>query len=124
MLRRLVATSLTNIHHHQSLSRSMSVVSFSKGVSQRIRATPPLWHLVDAKGQVVGRLATQLGAILRGKVRDFLSCWQRNARLHRLTFCFFLFPGIFLLLMFSIVASLPYIPYAAQAHVHSKRGLW
>ena len=47
----------------------MSVVSFSKAVSQTIRATPPLWHLVDAKGQVVGRLATQLGTILRGKVR-------------------------------------------------------
>ena len=27
----------------------------------------PLWHLVDAKNQVVGRLATQICHILRGK---------------------------------------------------------
>lgn len=27
----------------------------------------PLWHLVDAKNQVVGRLATQVAHILRGK---------------------------------------------------------
>ena len=27
----------------------------------------PLWHLVDAKNQVVGRLATQIVQILRGK---------------------------------------------------------
>ena len=27
----------------------------------------PLWHLVDAKNQVVGRLATQIVHILRGK---------------------------------------------------------
>ena len=27
----------------------------------------PAWHLVDAKGQVVGRLATRIAAILRGK---------------------------------------------------------
>jgi large subunit ribosomal protein L13 len=27
----------------------------------------PLWHLVDARGQVLGRLATQLTHILRGK---------------------------------------------------------
>ena len=27
----------------------------------------PLWHLVDAKNQVVGRLATQIVTILRGK---------------------------------------------------------
>lgn len=27
----------------------------------------PLWHLVDAKNQIVGRLATQIGHILRGK---------------------------------------------------------
>ncbi len=27
----------------------------------------PIWHLVDAKGQVVGRLATQIAALLSGK---------------------------------------------------------
>jgi len=27
----------------------------------------PLWHLIDARGQVVGRLATQIGHIIRGK---------------------------------------------------------
>ncbi len=27
----------------------------------------PVWHLVDAKGQVVGRLATQIAALLSGK---------------------------------------------------------
>jgi large subunit ribosomal protein L13 len=27
----------------------------------------PLWHLIDARGQVVGRLATQITGILRGK---------------------------------------------------------
>eukprot|EP00614_Pseudopedinella_elastica_P012427 CAMPEP_0172585560 /NCGR_PEP_ID=MMETSP1068-20121228/4980_1 /TAXON_ID=35684 /ORGANISM="Pseudopedinella elastica, Strain CCMP716" /LENGTH=130 /DNA_ID=CAMNT_0013380071 /DNA_START=85 /DNA_END=477 /DNA_ORIENTATION=+ len=26
-----------------------------------------MWHIVDAKGQVTGRLATQLGTIIRGK---------------------------------------------------------
>ena len=31
------------------------------------RFARPLWHLVDAKGQIVGRLATQLSGILRGK---------------------------------------------------------
>ena len=32
-----------------------------------IRFSKPLWHLVDARGQVVGRLATQISQILRGK---------------------------------------------------------
>lgn len=31
------------------------------------RFSKPLWHLVDARGQTVGRLATQLATILRGK---------------------------------------------------------
>lgn len=38
-------------------SGSMSNAKFSK----------PLWHLVDANGQVVGRLASQIVRILRGK---------------------------------------------------------
>lgn len=42
-------------------------MSFALSVSRTIRSTPSMWHLVDAKGQVVGRLATQLGAIVRGK---------------------------------------------------------
>mmetsp|Transcript_155 Transcript_155/g.192 ORF Transcript_155/g.192 Transcript_155/m.192 type:complete len:147 (-) Transcript_155:104-544(-) len=42
-------------------------MSFSLSVAQKIRATKPMWHLVDAKGQVVGRLATQLGVLIRGK---------------------------------------------------------
>lgn len=32
-----------------------------------VRFSKPLWHLIDAKGQVVGRLATQVAHILRGK---------------------------------------------------------
>lgn len=32
-----------------------------------IRFSQPLWHLVDAKNQVVGRLASQVVRILRGK---------------------------------------------------------
>eukprot|EP01039_Chlorochromonas_danica_P000956 gene956-1038_t len=31
------------------------------------RFANPLWHLVDAKGQVVGRLATQIAHVLKGK---------------------------------------------------------
>ena len=31
------------------------------------RFSKPLWHLVDAKNQVVGRLATQIATIIRGK---------------------------------------------------------
>lgn len=27
----------------------------------------PLWHLVDARNQIVGRLATQVAHILKGK---------------------------------------------------------
>ena len=27
----------------------------------------PLWHLIDARGQIVGRLASQITTILRGK---------------------------------------------------------
>lgn len=27
----------------------------------------PVWHLIDARNQVVGRLATQIASILRGK---------------------------------------------------------
>ena len=37
------------------------------------RFSKPLWHLVDAKGQVVGRLATQLVRILRGKHKPSFS---------------------------------------------------
>lgn len=33
----------------------------------------PLWHLVDARNQVVGRLATQLVSILRGKHKPTFS---------------------------------------------------
>jgi large subunit ribosomal protein L13 len=32
-----------------------------------VRFSQPLWHLVDAKNQVVGRLASQVVRILRGK---------------------------------------------------------
>jgi large subunit ribosomal protein L13 len=31
------------------------------------RFSKPLWHLVDAKNQIVGRLATQIATIIRGK---------------------------------------------------------
>lgn len=32
-----------------------------------IRFAKPVWHLIDARGQVVGRLATQIAHLLRGK---------------------------------------------------------
>lgn len=32
-----------------------------------VKFSKPLWHLVDARGKVVGRLATQIAHILRGK---------------------------------------------------------
>jgi len=37
------------------------------------RFANPLWHLVDARGQVVGRLATQITTILRGKHKPTFS---------------------------------------------------
>jgi len=37
------------------------------------RFISPLWHLVDAKNQVVGRLATQIVHILRGKHKPTFS---------------------------------------------------
>lgn len=33
----------------------------------------PLWHLIDAKNQVVGRLATQIVHVLRGKHKPTFS---------------------------------------------------
>jgi len=41
----------------------MSTPKFSK----------PLWHLVDAKNQVLGRLATQIVGVLRGKHKPSFS---------------------------------------------------
>ena len=32
-----------------------------------VRFSKPLWHLVDARDQVVGRMASQIVGILRGK---------------------------------------------------------
>lgn len=37
------------------------------------RFAKPLWHLVDAENQVVGRLATQISTILRGKHKPTFS---------------------------------------------------
>lgn len=37
------------------------------------RFAKPLWHLVDAKNQIVGRLATQIVSILRGKHKPSFS---------------------------------------------------
>ena len=37
------------------------------------RFSQPLWHLVDAKGQIVGRLATQIAHIIRGKHKPTFS---------------------------------------------------
>ena len=48
--------------------RDARIMSLPLAVSRTIRSTKPVWHLVDAKGQVTGRLATQLSYILRGKV--------------------------------------------------------
>jgi large subunit ribosomal protein L13 len=55
---------------------SCTIMSFNIAVSRTIRNTPPMWHVVDAKGQVVGRLATQIGAIIRGKHKP---TYLRNA---------------------------------------------
>lgn len=32
-----------------------------------VRFNKPLWHLIDAKNQIVGRLSSQVVSILRGK---------------------------------------------------------
>mmetsp|Transcript_5561 Transcript_5561/g.5745 ORF Transcript_5561/g.5745 Transcript_5561/m.5745 type:complete len:142 (+) Transcript_5561:74-499(+) len=37
------------------------------------RFANPLWHIVDAKGQVVGRLASQITHILKGKHKPTFS---------------------------------------------------
>ena len=37
------------------------------GLATHIKFSKPLWHLVDAKGQVLGRLSTQIASILKGK---------------------------------------------------------
>jgi large subunit ribosomal protein L13 len=42
-------------------------------MSSNPRFARPLWHLVDARGQVVGRLATQLVHILKGKHKPTFS---------------------------------------------------
>lgn len=34
-----------------------------------IRKHEPTWHILDAKGQIVGRLATQAASLLRGKLK-------------------------------------------------------
>lgn len=38
-----------------------------------VRFRKPLWHLIDAKNQIVGRLATQVVSILRGKHKPTFS---------------------------------------------------
>lgn len=40
-------------------------------MSKNPRFAKPLWHLIDAKDQVVGRLATQIVHILKGKHKPF-----------------------------------------------------
>eukprot|EP00597_Dinobryon_sp_UTEXLB2267_P012176 CAMPEP_0170117496 /NCGR_PEP_ID=MMETSP0020_2-20130122/13046_1 /TAXON_ID=98059 /ORGANISM="Dinobryon sp., Strain UTEXLB2267" /LENGTH=147 /DNA_ID=CAMNT_0010346109 /DNA_START=42 /DNA_END=485 /DNA_ORIENTATION=+ len=37
------------------------------------RFANPLWHLIDARGQVLGRLSTQIAHILRGKHKPTFS---------------------------------------------------
>lgn len=37
------------------------------------RFAKPMWHLVDAKDQLVGRIATQIAPILRGKHKPTFS---------------------------------------------------
>jgi large subunit ribosomal protein L13 len=44
----------------------MNINSF-KTVSAKAEDVERQWHLVDAEGQVVGRLASQIASILRGK---------------------------------------------------------
>jgi large subunit ribosomal protein L13 len=38
-----------------------------------IRFANPVWHLIDAKGQVLGRLATQIVHVLKGKHKPTFS---------------------------------------------------
>ena len=47
-------------------SRQLPIRTFSTLMSSP-RFSKPLWHLVDARNQVVGRLATQIVHILKGK---------------------------------------------------------
>ena len=61
-------------------------MSLPLAVSRTIRSTKPVWHLVDAKGQVTGRLATQLSYILRGKVTA-LARLCVNAEMCRCSLC-------------------------------------
>jgi ribosomal protein L13 len=48
--------------HRKGLSLAMSVATALFKHSHR-----PIWHLIDAKGQIVGRLAAQIAPILVGK---------------------------------------------------------
>jgi large subunit ribosomal protein L13 len=42
-------------------------MDMNKSFNLRIEDQAPRWRLIDAKGQVVGRLATRIATILRGK---------------------------------------------------------
>lgn len=53
-----------------------------------VRFTKPLWHLVDARDMIVGRLASQVTHILRGKHKPNFSpnydCGDYVGKLHAL----------------------------------------
>jgi large subunit ribosomal protein L13 len=40
---------------------------------RHVRFSNPIWHLIDARDQVVGRLATQIVHLLRGKHKPTFS---------------------------------------------------
>jgi large subunit ribosomal protein L13 len=43
------------------------MADFNKTFFQKNETTQPKWHVIDAEGQVLGRIATRIADILRGK---------------------------------------------------------
>ena len=56
-----------NVEKVQNPNRLWVPIVTERVIMSHIRFSQPLWHLVDAKNQVVGRLASQVVRILRGK---------------------------------------------------------
>lgn len=51
------------------MSKNTGVVDFNRTYYVRKEDRDPKWHLVDAEGKVLGRLATEIANILRGKTK-------------------------------------------------------
>ena len=51
-----------------------------KTYSQKASEVQRDWYVVDADGQTLGRLATQIATLLRGKHKPTFSPHARNAR--------------------------------------------